>query len=449
MNAGLMSLRGRICNLPSGRCLIGFSGGADSTALLLMMSMERDEGRCSPEAVHVNHGLRGEESDLDEVFCGRICNELGIPFHSVSVRLNGRSDENTCRKERFRVFREVMKETGIRQLVLAHNRDDLAETFLMRLLRGAGTEGLAGMSGRDEREDCVIYRPLILCGREEIREALRTDGRKWREDSTNDTDLYLRNRIRRQLIPWMEESAPGVTGRIAQTALIVSAENQLLQSDAERFLAEYSEGRRIDTEALLNVPQALHSRILRTWWKRNVPEMEEHALNGSQTDGLVKLARAEKGKINLPGNLHAVKCRHGMYLTGCAVKPPEMVPYVPGTGSETAFGEAVLKTVPSEGNPGNGITEQEMPEAFLYGCVIRTRRDGDRIRPFGMKGSRKLQDYLTDRDIDEPLRDKIPLLCRGNEVIWAAGVGTGAIPRWKEKENNVRLKWTGKLPWRL
>ena len=103
--------------------------------------------------------------------------------------------------------------------------------------------------------------------------------------------------------------------------------------------------------------------------------------------------------------------------------------------------------MPGEGNPGNGIREQEMPADRMNGCVLRTRRPGDRITPFGMTGSRKLQDYLTDRGIDAAWRDEIPLLCRGNEVILAAGVGAGNVPEWSETADNIRVRWQGEMPW--
>ena len=102
---------------------------------------------------------------------------------------------------------------------------------------------------------------------------------------------------------------------------------------------------------------------------------------------------------------------------------------------------------PGEDNPGNGKTEQEVPAGFTEGCEIRTRRPGDRIYPFGMKGEKSLQDYLTDRRIDRAWRDRIPLLCRGQEVLLAAGVGAGRIPRWEKASRRERLVWKGSMPW--
>ena len=317
----------------------------------------------------------------------------------------------------------------------------------MRLIRGAGTEGLACMSGLDARDGYTIRRPMLKMGREEIRHALSEEGVPWREDSLNESSAYLRNRIRGRLMPLLNELGPGAAERIAKTAELVTGENRMLQDMAESFLAAHADGRTLDAEALGKQPEAMRLRILRAWWKRNAPETDEHALNAAQTEALAALAAAPKGKINLPGGLHAVKGRQGLHLTGFPAEAQEEVPFEPEIPWKTVFGGIRLTAGPGEGNPGNGKTEQEVPEDFLRGCVIRTRRNGDRIRPFGMEGSRKLQDYLTDRRIDEALRDRIPLVCRGNEVLLAAGVGTGAVPRWSAEARNIRVKWTGRMPW--
>lgn len=447
MTITMETLRSKTDEMSCGRCLAGISGGADSTAMLILLAEERKNKKVFPEAVHVNHGLRGDESDGDEAFCRKLCDELHVPLHVMRVELNGKNDENACREARFQCFREVMDRTGIRNLVLAHNRDDLAETFLMRLLRGAGTEGISCMSGKDERAEYTIYRPLLKAGRDEIRQALLQEGINWREDSLNSSDRYLRNKVRHQLIPLMEEMSSGAVGRIARTAEIITGENRVLQEYAQQFLNEYSSARRIDTRALKSLPESFRNRILRAWWKENTPEREEHTLNARQTDELSALVSASRGKVNLPGGLFAVKGHDSLYLTGFQKEIAEEVYLSQTIPGEIVFMEVRLLTVSSEGNPGNGTTEQEVPEDYFNGCVIRTRRKGDRIRPFGMTGSRKLQDYLTDKRIDEPLRDEIPLICRGNEVLWAAGIGTGAIPRWDSGKRNIRLKWMGDMPW--
>ena len=434
-----------LCPPPEGRCLAGFSGGADSTALILLLAAQRDAGRCEPEAVHVNHGLRGEESDGDELFCAELCARLSIPFHTVRADLKGRKDEDACRSARFEAFESVMKDRGIRSLVLAHNRDDLAETFLMRLMRGAGTDGLACMCEKDQRNGYTILRPMLHLGRQEIRSALEMAGMAWREDSSNREDTYLRNAVRHRILPVMEELSHGASERIARTAGILTAENGILKNETEKILEFCADGRYIRTDRMERVPEILRSRVLRAWWQDNVPTREEHSLSSSQTAELVRLSFAKEGKVNLPGGLYAVKGRNGIHLTGFPRNRTEEIPY---RAPEVSFGNIGIITVPSRGNPGNGISEQEFPPEFLEGCMIRTRETGDRIRPFGMQGRKKLQDYLTDRGIDEPWRDSIPLLCRDGEVIWVCGVGTGAIPRWENDGSRVRVICKGNMPWK-
>jgi tRNA(Ile)-lysidine synthase len=314
---------------------------------------------------------------------------------------------------------------------------------MMRLMRGAGLQGLDCMSSRDEREGIVLVRPMLRIGRKEIREALKKDGFTWREDETNRQDIYLRNDVRKRLIPLLEEISRGSTERIARTAGILTEENRLLCGMADRFLEEHSRPKQIDAEALKEIPEAFRIRVLRDWWQRNTPNREEHTLNYRQSKDLAALVTAERGKINLPDQMNAVRGRHTIHLTGF-LKRQEEVPY---SSCGISFGSCKLMTLPSMNHPGDGILTQEVPEEFAEGCVIRTRRAGDRIRPFGMNGSKKLQDYFTDRKIDEPWRDEIPLLCRGNEVFLAAGVGAGAVPLWNKDCINVRLEWQGDFPW--
>ena len=158
------------------------------------------------------------------------------------------------------------------------------------------------------------------------------------------------------------------------------------------------------------------------------------------------MLNVSRGKTNLPGGMHAIRDGNYLFLTGTETATPEPVTV---TGTETVFGSFRLTETASEGNPGDGKTAQEVPEGFTRGCVIRTRQPGDRIRPFGSSGSRKLQDYLTDRRIAEPFRNRIPLLCRGTEVLLVCGVGAGNIPRWDRHTRTVRLTWYGKIPWKV
>ena len=427
--------------IPEGRCLVGVSGGADSTAMLKCL---KSLSGIEPEAVHINHGLRGDESDGDEAFVRKLCREMDVPLHVFRADLKNRRDENSAREARYSFFSQCAESTGIDTLVLAHHSDDLAETCIMRLLRGTGPEGLGCMRRIERRGNLRILRPMLGIRREEIRNALKEEGIPWREDSSNIQSIYLRNAVRLRLMPIMEEMAPGSAGRIARTCEMISAENEMIDTQVDKFLKDFAGERWIDWMALRLHSAAMQARILRRWVKINSPARAERELSAEQTDALVRLAAGDGRKINLPGGLFAVRGRQALHLTGF---PSASVPETPLDRKGVPFGIWKLDILPGGDNPGDGVTVQEIPEAMLKECVIRNRRPGDWIRPFGMSGRRKLSDYLIDRGIDEPWRNEIPLLCRGNEVIWVAGVGTGDVPMWNRDKRNLRLTWTGRMPW--
>ena len=308
-------LRRRLRPAPEGRCLIGLSGGADSTALLRILLPMRDAGTVSLEAVHVNHGLRGEASDGDETFVRGLCESAGIPLHVRRVDLAGRQDENAARIRRYEAFGEVLRERGIPVLILAHQRDDQAETFLLRLLRGAGPEGLRGMRPREKREEYTIIRPMLDISGRELRNALEEDGLSWREDGTNQETRYFRNRIRLELLPLMEEMAPGAGARAARAAGLIGQDEDALSRRAEELLARCSGPRWIGTAPLQQEPEAVRSRMLRRWWELNGPTLEERNLSYGQTVRLESLLEAPCGAaVNLPAGWRARRRKDRLIL---------------------------------------------------------------------------------------------------------------------------------------
>ena len=440
----LRGLAERLWPRPEGFCLLALSGGADSVALLHMLLPRVGKDGFSLEAVHVNHGLRGTESEADAAFARELCAEEGVPFHLYTPDLKGRRDENAAREARYACFRDCMCATGAKTLLLAHHADDQAETFLMRLLRGAGPEGLSCMEAKADVLGVKVLRPMLQLGRAEIREALRQAGHFWREDSSNAQTDYLRNAIRLQLLPEMDQLAPGVSKKLAQTARLIGLENEAMRGEADRFLQQWAGALWLDAEKVRKLPAALQARVLRRWWQQNGPVMAERGLNLKQTEAGLRLLETPGGISNWPGGWRLVRGKRWLHMV-----PPQraVLPEILWRKGELAIGTLCLESLPSEGTPGDGKRTQELPVPFPEGCVLRGRRAGDRIRPFGGPGGKKLQDYLVDRGVDEPFRDQIPLLCRGNEVLWVAGVGAGDVPRWRKGEEHLRLVWQGEMPW--
>jgi tRNA(Ile)-lysidine synthase len=229
--------------------LIGVSGGADSVALLHALV----QLGYRPHVCHLNHQWRGAESDADAEFVRQIADEFGLPV-SVESRVVAR-DENAARQARLQFFESVAARTSIHVLALAHTADDQVETFLLRLLRGAATPGLAGMRSEQQIGSLRIVRPMLNVRRAEVLEYLRAHGLQWHEDTGNLNRKFLRNRVRHELLPLLErEFNPAIRDVLLRTAEVLRDEDELLA----RFAAA-------DIQSLHDQPVALQRRMLRAW----------------------------------------------------------------------------------------------------------------------------------------------------------------------------------------
>ena len=422
-------------NCPRGRLLVGLSGGADSVALLHLLL---DAG-AEVAAVHVNHGLRGAESDGDEAFVRSLCANLTVPLHVYRADPPENPGENWAREVRYGFFRRAMQETGADALVLAHHRDDQAETLLLHLMRGAGLTGLTGMAADTQRDGMRILRPLLNFSRESLRAYLQEKNQPWREDASNGDARYLRNAVRQELLPLMERLAPGAAARMAQTALLLQEDEAVLTALTADFLARHP-GDALPLDELTAHPAGLQKRILRAWWTAVAAPAEEHSLSAAQTDALHALAAAEaSARCNLPGGWHGQRGWTHLHL----ISPGGAAPM-----DELPAADCPLLTVEVfTGDCGDGQGSQAIPRAWLSECTIRSRRPGDSIRPFGQAGKQSLQDYFVNRRVDAAFRDRVPLLCRGSEVLLAGGVGAGCVPRTDEINDPVLLRWNEAFPW--
>lgn len=419
--------------------LLGLSGGADSVALLLMLL---ESGRCV-EAVHVNHGLRGAASDGDEAFARTLCAEKRVPLRVYRANPPEAPGEAWARTVRYAFFREAMRETGADALVLAHHQDDQAETVLLHLLRGSGLRGLAGMATETELEGMRVIRPLLGVSRAELRTFLKERGQAWHEDASNRDAKYLRNALRLEVLPRLENLSPGASQRIAATAETLREDEAALEELTECFLNEHDAGRALPVKALMAQPAGLRKRVLRAWWER---EGLTVSLNREQTERLARLLEGMAGQTcNLPFQWRAY--RGWTYLHLLSPAPTEQAASLSAAAGATLNGVSLTLTA-AENGFGDGRVSQCIPEGFLDGLILRTWLQGDWIRPFGCAGRQSLQDYFTNRHVDAPFRKRIPLLCREDEVLLAVGVGAGNVPRMKDASSGVLLRWSGFMPWR-
>ena len=435
--------------LGCGQSLVaGLSGGADSVALLDLLAALAPERGFSLVAAHLDHGLRPSSRD-DAAFCARLCEQLGVPLRTGTADVRGRARrdhggiEEAARLERYAFLRAVRRAEGATFIAVAHTRDDQAETLLLRLLRGAGSTGLAAM--RDRSED--VLRPLLAVSRQQVVEHLRTRGLEWREDPSNQDPALLRNRVRHELIPYLESRFnPAVRETLARTARLLGDEDALVAGLGSDLRSRA--GRRVggavllDRAALNAAPRAVARTALRcaldeTGGRRGVSSMHvERILD-------LSAAPAPSGRrLPLPGGREA-----SFRFDEVSIGPrrTRAVPFdlplpVPGRVALPGGGWLEARTVESRvaSRPEAGGRDVVVSAPVDRPLAVRTRRPGDRVRNGGRRSS--LKRFLMDGRVPAELRDGLPLVAAGDEVVWVAGQAVGSSDE-AEAPRLVALRW--------
>ena len=412
--------------------VVAVSGGPDSVALLdILASLEGYRLRLV--VAHLNHMLRGAESDGDEAFVRELAARYVLPCEVRSEdvpalsRTKKLSMEEAGRLARYRFLDDVASKHGASVVALAHHGDDQAETVLMRLLRGSGGAGLAGMS---PKAGCYV-RPLLHIRRAEIERYLATKGLSYRIDSSNRDTSILRNRVRLQLLPALAFYNPAISDRLADTGEILAADEAFLEGAAEERFAALAkvEGDMftLPVESLRNEPRALLLRLLRRailHVKGDLRSLDYRHI--AAVERLLSTTKAH-ASLSLPGGVSVRKAYGalGFTTTGKDVfEPYEIIIEGPGTyrlpGGEELSVELALPPADWRGF-GNSIACIDSAAA-PFPWTVRTFRPGDSIRPLGMGGSKKVKDIFIDRKVPLDARRRLPLLFAGQTLLWVAGV---------------------------
>jgi tRNA(Ile)-lysidine synthase len=401
------------------RIVVAVSGGADSTGLLVAMNDLLGDG-FEVFAAHVNHRLRGEESDADEEFVREICARLAIPLETVRgeldpERVRARGIEAAAREIRYARLLEIRDRIEAPFLATAHQKDDQAETVLMRLITGGGIAALRGI--HPCRADGVI-RPLLDVTRAEIESFLRERGITPRLDSSNQDPRFLRNRVRLFL---RELGASGSLSAIAAQAQSCWPLLERAVDEAERESADISanETRFVRLPGDPWLRQALLHRHIR--------RLDSQSREISAKD-LIRLAAEADAirRVSVTRSLELVRSGDALLLRRSQEPDPEPPFEVELTENSPAFipslGISVHLARASDAlDPGNR-QRIEIGSAAEPRFIVRNRREGDRFQPLGMKGSKKLKELLIDRKIAAERRDRLPLLVLDGEIVWIAGV---------------------------
>lgn len=426
---------------PGAHVLAAVSGGADSTALLCFLCAARERMGLTISCAHVEHGIRGEASLADLAFVQALCARRHVPLYVSRVDApafaarEGCGLEDAARRLRYAFLEKTAREIGADAIALAHHAGDQAETVLLHAARGCDMRGLTAMRLRRG----IFIRPLLLSAPEELRAFLTAQGEIWREDKTNEDLHYARNRVRRRALPELERACPGAGAALCRLADAARRDEDYFSRQLAALdiaLLPLADGVALARERLAALHEALQSRVLARALERAELPASSAALE--QTAGLLAAQTGAKA-VSLPGGGEA---RLGeRYL--CLVRPEAVIAdtALPAQGEiGTPFGVFRVRE-PLPGETGDGRTSQRIPEALLGGARVTARRQGDAMIPFGRGGSVKLKKLMADAGVERAMRRSVPVLRRGETILWAAGLRAGECCRAREGERAWLVEW--------
>lgn len=446
---------------PGGRIVVALSGGPDSTALTVGLS-ELHGGRDQIVAAHFNHRTRGEESDADEEFVRKLCDEIGIPLRagSASEASNGMS-ENDARNLRYRFLRGIADELDIPYVAVAHTADDQAETVLLRIARGTGMRGLAAMPYARPIADgsgVSLIRPMLDVTRAEVAQFLNERGIVPRHDASNDDVRYARNRIRHHVMPALAEINPAVVQALTRLTKIAREHNEFVEAEFGVAVQLFDWP---NLHGIQDLARPLAARVLEA-------AHAEVAESGAQLEmqhiesALQLVNRAKGAELHLPGNVilrHSIgettmSRRDGAESDAPAPLQEAKLP-IPGSvvlSNGMCMTAEVVEVPPSfENAPRSGHKWAYVSRSYglkeLGYALVRGRNPGDSYTPFGSKHSRKVQDLMVNAKIPRARRDGVPIVIdpRVRSKVWI--VGFPPSDHWRiETGDKLCVKLTAHLP---
>jgi tRNA(Ile)-lysidine synthase len=430
----------------NGRILLAVSGGADSTALLHIMDSLKNEGLLPLEVccAHINHQLRGAESQRDKEFVVSWCRKLKIPVFTkeVDVRRCARehrlSIETAARKLRIDALIEFARQQNCACIATAHQENDNAETVLQRLIRGTGFRGLCGIwPVREFTEGVRFIRPLLCVDRRQILDYLNERGLKWRQDKTNFDTHYRRNYIRHKLLPAVQKNCDDVIERLSELTAKARGFYRLVCTTADAVWAGTATAEKESISLNLNILQKLHPEVKIEIMRRALSHLNAGEQDFTENHYRKILKLSAGAKLQLPGEVETH--RQGGEIIFSSRQPRQKAPallsgvnlILPGT---TEFAGVLIKAEAFDFDRAkfnefkvkkSNTVEWFDLDSIRPPLVVRFRKPGDKFRPLGLKAGKKIGKFLTDEKIPQRSRRKLFIISDKEKIIWLCPVRPG------------------------
>ncbi|WP_297638654.1 tRNA lysidine(34) synthetase TilS [uncultured Clostridium sp.] len=442
--------------------LVALSGGPDSICMLHLLCSIRDEYDLKIGAAHLNHMLRGEEANKDEEFAKEFCNKLNVDFYSERVDIEayskeqGVSTETGGRDVRYGLFNKVSQNDGYNKIATAHNANDQAETILMRMMRGTGLEGLCGIPIIREGK---YIRPILCMERWEVEKYCEDFELHPRIDKTNLETVYSRNKIRLEILPYMKEHFnKDVVMAINRMTNILWEDNKFINDYCKEKFKEYcvkENGNIKIKEELFKESKAIITRVIRKALTKVSKSTYDFELK--HVEEVIKLSKIGTNKrIDLPNNIYAENVYGQIYIK--KKEKEKIINNIEITiekekldGYKIEFNGYELNFEIVQNRKNLKIADNDLIKYFdcdkikKY-VVIRTRKNGDKITPMGMSGSKKLKDIFIDMKIPKDKREELPIIVFDDNISWVLDVKLSNIYKvTKETDNILKIIYKRKV----
>ena len=419
-----------ICN--NDHIIVGVSGGADSICLLHFLYSIKDSFNLKITAVHINHLMRGEESDLDNKFVVEFCDKLNIPIKVFSFDINkiakdeNLSSEEAGRKYRYIAFNETLKKENATKIAIAHNKDDNTETIIMRFLRGTGIKGLSGIAYKRDN----IIRPILDCLRLDIEDYCKRHSLSYRNDSTNSLDIYTRNKIRLSFIPSIKENFnPNIIDTLTNMAKTFNDENNFLDNLSKDYLnkcliEQAKDKITLNINILNTLDLVIQKRILRLCFSHFNKELYNISLE--HINMVIDILKKQTGKkLNLPNNLYVYKQYDNLIITKTNISSENNLMYNYKIDlDKPIYVKEINKNILLSKNIVNistkGYTILLNYDKIKDSLFIRQRNAGDKIYINNM--TKKIKNIFIDLKIPSNERNLYPILLCNNTIIGILGL---------------------------
>lgn len=427
----------RYSMLPEGSAVVvGFSGGADSMALLSILLELSSEYHWKIHALHVNHGIRGVEADQDEQVCSRFCEARNIPFSVLHVNIpelsskTGEGEEECGRRVRYQYFEKMGNQLFPDipwKIATAHNANDSVETALFHLARGTSLKGMTGIPPVRGR----IIRPLITCTREEIESYCSEQGLPFVTDRTNLDNHYARNRIRNVILPEFQKINSGVLDCMIRSLQSFSQDEAYLEEETRTVLDRSRMGENYSVSPILQAPRAIAFRAL-------AEILREFTKTAPETKHIERLydLLSQSGTIQVPSGT-SVCVQDGKIF--CRRKDPEETGPFSRKGApevELPYGRLTTRIEKNKGPLLENILDYDKISGDF---IVRNRRPGDRFRPPGRKVSKTLKSLFEEQNIPVSLRSSVTILEKDGEIAWMEGFGASEHFAADSKSQNLMM----------